>query len=339
MVLTWFCCGITIILINIDIRRSSALFKFAILGAGKIAVKFVEAARLAGCEVVAVASRSSERAQAFAATHGIAHAYGDYAQLLDAEHVDCAYIATIPATHFELTRLCLERSVPVLCEKAMFCNLREADAAFGLASSRRTFAMEALWSKFLPANLRARRWLREGAIGAPVFCDASIGFRAPADDSNRYFNPDLGGGAALDITVYAYELTAFMMGCEPDVTDVQVTRHKTGVDASELITLRADNCLCTLRTSFMAPLNEGLTLIGEHGRIHVPHPHFASEALLYDESDKLVEHFKDDVTRNGFVYEIEEVVRCVREGRIESPEQPHSATLACARLFDLIAAK
>ena len=130
-----------------------------------------------------------------------------------------------------------------------------------------------------------------------------------------------------------------MMGCEPDVTDVQVTRHKTGVDASELITLRADNCLCTLRTSFMAPLNEGLTLIGEHGQIHVPHPHFASEALLYDESDKLVEHFKDDVTRNGFVYEIEEVVRCVREGRIESPEQPHSATLACARLFDLIAAK
>lgn len=315
------------------------MFKFAILGAGKIAVKFVEAARLAGCDVAAVASRSAERAQTFAAEHGISGAYGDYAQLLDSEHIDCAYIATIPATHYELTRMCLERGIPVLCEKAMFCNLREAEAAFELAASRRTFAMEALWSKFLPANVCARRWLREGAIGAPVFCDVSIGFRAPADDANRYFNPALGGGAALDITVYAYELTAFMLDNEPEVTDVQVARHRTGVDASESIALRSGDCLCSLRTSFMAPLNEGLTLTGERGTIRVPHPHFASEAMLYDESGALVEHFKDELTRNGFVYEIEEVVRCIRAGDIESQVQPHSATLACARLFDRIAAK
>lgn len=315
------------------------MFRFAILGAGKIAVKFVEAARLAGCEVVAVASRSAERARAFAGAHGIAHSYGDYAELLDSEQLDCAYIATIPATHYALARLCLERSVPILCEKAMFCSLREAEAAFTLARERHTFAMEALWSKFLPANLRAQRWLNEGAIGAPVFCDAAIGFRAPFEPGNRYFNPELGGGAALDITVYAYEITAFMLGREPDITDVQVARCSTGVDASELVAMRAGDCLCTLRTSFNAPVSEGLTLIGERGRIHVPHPHFASEALLYDASGKLAERYIDEATQNGFVYEIEEVVRCVREGRVESAVQPHSATLACAQLFDLISSK
>jgi hypothetical protein len=87
----------------------------------------------------------------------------------------------------------------------------------------------------------------------------------------------------------------------------------------------------------MASLTEGLTVVGESGRIVVPNPPFATEAFLYDEGGRLLEHFKDEKTQNGFVYEIREVVSCVRERRIESAVQPHSATLACARLFDRIA--
>lgn len=311
------------------------MFRFAILGAGKIAVKFVEAARLAGCEVAAVASRSEERARAFAEAHGIAHAYGSYEALLENEDIDCAYIATVPSSHFALSMLCMEYRVPVLCEKAMFRNLHEAEAAFARAREQRTFMMEALWSKFLPANRMARHWLTEGRIGAPVFCDMQIGFRAPDDDTNRYFNPQLGGGAALDITVYAYEITAFMMGMRPEVTDVQAVRYRTGVDASEQIAMRAGDCLCALRTSFVAPVNEGLMILGECGRIVVPHPHYANEAFLYDADGKQTEHFTDD-TKNGFIYEIEEVVRCVGAGETESRVQSHEDTIECARLFDRI---
>ena len=311
------------------------MFRFAILGAGKIAVKFVEAARLAGCEVAAVASRSEERARAFAEAHGIAYAYGSYEALLENEDVDCAYIATVPSSHFALSMLCMEYRVPVLCEKAMFRNLHEAEAAFARAREQHTFMMEALWSKFLPANRMARHWLTEGRIGAPVFCDMQIGFRAPDDDTNRYFNPQLGGGAALDITVYAYEITAFMMGMRPEVTDVQAVRYRTGVDASEQIAMRAGDCLCALRTSFVAPVNEGLMILGECGRIVVPHPHYANEAFLYDADGKQTEHFTDD-TKNGFIYEIEEVVRCVGAGETESRVQSHEDTIECARLFDRI---
>lgn len=312
------------------------MFRFAILGAGKIAVKFVEAARLAGCEVVAVASRSLERAQAFANANGIMHAYGDYEELLNDVDVDCAYIATVPSSHFALTMLCMEHKVPALCEKAMFRNLKEAEAAFARSREQSTFLMEALWSKFLPANIEAKRWLDNGRIGKPVFADVTIGFRAPDDDENRYFNPKLGGGAALDITVYAYEIAAFMLSIRPEIDSVQATRYHTGVDASELISMRAGDCLCTLRTSFVSNVNEGLCIFGECGKIVIPHPHYANEAFLYDNAGNLAEHFKDNGPANGFIYEIHEVVRCVYDGKIESAVQSHADTIECARLFDMI---
>lgn len=311
------------------------MFKFGIMGAGKIAVKFTEAARMAGCEVAAVASRSAERAQAFAQAHGIAHHYGSYEDMLRSEQLDCVYIATVPFSHFELAMLCMEHRMPVICEKAMFRSLSEAQTAFARAKEQNTFMMEALWSKFLPANRKAKRWLDEGRIGAPVFLDMQIGFTAPKGDDNRYFSPALGGGAALDITVYAYEISAYMMGMRPEITDVQATRYHTGVDASEQVSMRAGDCLCTLRTSFVCAVNEGLTILGETGRIVVPHPHYANEAFLYDNEGNLLEHFVDD-TSNGFIYEIEEVVRCVSADDIESRVQSHEDTIECARLFDSI---
>jgi predicted dehydrogenase len=316
--------------------KGMAPFRFAILGAGKIAGKFVEAARMAGCEVVAVASKSGQRAQDFAKANSVAHAYGNYEAMLDAEAIDCAYIATVPSSHYELCMLCLDRRVPVLCEKAMFRNSREAQSAFARAKEQGAFAMEALWSKFLPANRTAKMWLDEGAIGKPVLADASIGFVAPKDPLNRYFNPDLGGGAALDITVYAYEIAAYMLGMEPTLESVHVVRGVTGTDDTETAVLRAGNCLLTLRTSFVASLGEGLTLYGESGRIVVPHPHHATEAMLFSASGDMTQHFRDEVTKNGFVYEIEETARCIRAGLTESCVQPHSATTACARLFDQI---
>ena len=314
------------------------MFRFAVLGAGKIAPRFVEAARLVSdCEVTAVASKSLERAREFAQRNSIPHAYGSYEELLDAEQVDCAYIATVPSSHYEIAVMCLNRRVPVLCEKAMFRSAWEAEDAFARARAQNTFLMEALWSKFLPANEAARRWIQQGRIGKLAFLDAAIGFTAPKDAQNRYFNPDLGGGVALDVTVYAYEIAAYLVGMEPEIISVQVARYETGVDASELIAMRAGDCLCTLRTSFLTNLTEGLTITGELGRIVVPNPPFASEAYLYDTSGNLLEHFRDEKTGNGFIYEVREVVKCVQERRIESTVQPHSATLACARLFDRIA--
>ncbi len=306
--------------------------RFALLGAGNIAGIFADAVRQSGLgEVVSVASRSGERARAFAQAHGIAASYGDYAQMLASEPCDCAYIGTIPSTHAALCRLCLEHNLPVLCEKAMFQTYAEAAEISALAKAKGLFLMEGLWSKFLPAIRTAKSWLAQGRIGQAQFVDVAIGFAAPKAPDGRYFNPALGGGAALDITVYAFELLTYLLPLPWQVEDVRVARGQTGTDDSEVLVLRAGQCLATLRTSMLADLDDHLTVYGDEGRLTIPCPHMAREVST------LTEHYTDTQTQNGLVYEVEEVVRCLSEGRTQSETQPMRATMEYAKVVDMIA--
>lgn len=312
-------------------------FKFAIMGAGGISRQFCDAvSRVEGCEVIAIASRTKEHAEAFAKENGIKAAYGGYEQMLKEEKPDCVYIAVVVSAHYELSMLCLDYRVPVLCEKAMFSCSAHAREVFGRSAELKVFVMEALWSRFLPAFNKAKQWLMEGRIGEPAFLDIGIGFVAPPDKNNRYFNAKLGGGVAMDITVYAYELTTYLISQKIEEMKVSAIFGETGVDVTDQIGIRFENMLATLNTSFVGVMEERLEIFGDKGRIIVPNPHFSSEAFLYDEKKELREHFKDEVTKNGFVYEIKEVIECIRRGEIESPTVPHSTTIECAELFDRI---
>lgn len=315
------------------------MFRFAVMGAGNISNRFCDAvSRLEGCEVAAVASKSMERARAFAEKNRLSAAYDSYEEMLKAEKPDCVYIGVVTGAHYELTSLCLDYRVPVLCEKAMFRNSGEAREIFARAAQQRTFVMEAMWSRFLPAVKKVRQWVEEGRIGQVRYCDTAIGFQAPADRNNRFFSAALGGGAAYDITVYACELTTFMLGQEVSESQEAVLWADTGVDLTEHVTFRYPHTLATMTTTFAAPLEERMMLVGDSGKIVLPRPHHPTEAFRYDGEGKLAEHFQDEVTENGFVYQAAEVVECVRAGKLESSVVPWDCTLFCAELFDRILA-
>ena len=314
-------------------------FRFAIMGAGNVARRFCSAvAEMESCRVAAVASKSLERAQAFAAEMNIPAFYASYEAMLQRERPDCVYIATTCDAHYPLGMLCLDYRTPVLCEKAMFTNSRDAWRFFRQAQSQGTFAMEALWSRFLPAVNRAREWIAAGRIGTPVLCDMGIGFHAPEDPENRYFNPALGGGAACDLTVYGYQIIPWVLNRGVVRVSAEAVAAATGVDATELVLMYLEGDVpAVVISSLMANLEEQLTVYGTQGKLVIPHPHNADEARLYGADGAEIERFADG-TKNGFVFEIEETMRCIREGRTESQVVPHASTLACARLFDLIRA-
>lgn len=314
-------------------------FRFGILGAAKIAVKFCQAAALIGdCEVCAVASKSLEKAESFARDNEVAHAYGSYEELLDKEKPDCAYIAVTPHDHCRLAMLCVERGIPVLCEKAMFQNSEEAERVYAAAAAKGVFVMEAMWSRFLPAVKKVREWVAEERIGIPEISQLSIGFIAPEGNENRYLNPSLGGGAAKDITVYAYEITTWILKQDIQKISVSATWGESGVDMNNHISIDFTDTLADLTTSFAVNLESRMALYGKKGKIVLPSPHYSSECFLYDEKGELTEHFTDQDTVNGFTYEMKEVIRCIREGKQESPVVPWKDTLECARLFDQIEA-
>ena len=313
-------------------------FRFGILGAGNIAHKFCAAVRLLeNVEVAAVASRSMERAAAFAQQEGIAAAYDSYERMLTETRPDCVYIATVVSQHELLARLCVEHGIPVLCEKAMFPSYRQAEDFFRWAQEKRVFAMEALWSRFLPANAEAKRCLLRGEIGEPTCIEAAIGFTPPFDPSSRYFSKALGGGAACDLSVYAYELATWMADRPAVSCHVETVWGPTGVDVTDTALLRLEGDLpvqthCTL----VSPIREHLTIHGTEGTLVIPTPHYASGFECRDASGKLRTAWHDDKTVNGFTYEIEETVRCIRKGKTESAVVPWKDTLACAAFIDQI---
>lgn len=316
------------------------MFRFGVMGAGSIAGKFADAVRrLPDCEVAAVASRDLTRAERFARAQAIPAYYQGYEEMLRQERLDAVYIATRTSSHAALTRLCIAHGVPVLCEKAMFMGAAEAREVLGLAREKGVFCMEAMWSRFLPAVREMKRRLDAGDIGQPIYAELAIGWKAPDGPGNRFFDPAEGGGAAYDLTVYGYELADYFLG-QPDAEiTASVLWGDSGVDETESVALRwtcrEPKCLATLSASLVANLEELAVIHGTKGVLRMPRPHMA-EGFALTRADGTTESWRDERTANGFVYEVEEVVRCVRAGLTESPVVPHELTIRCAGMFDVI---
>ena len=312
-------------------------FRFGILGAGNIANYFCNGVKQTeGAQVAAVASKSLERARAFAHKNGIPDAYGSYDELLAREDIDAVYIATTHNFHMELIRLALNAGKPVLCEKAMVLTEAHAREAFALAKEKGLFLMEAMWSRFLPQYRKARQWIEEGRIGSIQSAACSIGFRANQDPNGRILNPKLAGGALYDIGVYAIEPLTYLIG-EPveDVMGLWRPHKVTGVDETVTLILRFPSCDAAIQATIAANPREYYYITRDKGFIELPFVTFGDRVRLYDENRNLVEEVVEP-WENGFVYEIREVMRCVREGRLYSETMPPEATIECARIYDKI---
>lgn len=310
-------------------------FKFAIMGAANIAEKFCDAvSKTDSCEVIAVSGKTEARLKEFSEKMGIPKYYVGYENMLKNEKPDCVYIATVTSLHYELTMLCIKYGIPVLCEKAMFRNSEEASTCLSYAKEKGVFVMEAMWSRFLPAIKKAKEWADSGKIGKIGFVKADLGWTAQVNPNNRFYSKALGGGAAYDLLVYSYELSTYILGDGFKDMSVQAVWSDTGVDISENVTLRYDSAIASLGASLSCMVEERLVISGDRGLIIVPKIHFASEAFLYDSSRNEIEHFVDDITPNGFIYEVLEAAECVKSGKLESETVPHSTTLGCAKMFD-----
>ena len=134
-----------------------------------------------GCELVAVGSRSLARAEAFAAEHaasgppGGVRAHGSYRELVADPEVDVVYIATPHRQHAAIARAALAAGKAVLVEKAFTCTVAGAQGVADVAGKHGVFAMEAMWTRFIPLVARMRELIAEGAIGEVRAVHADLG--------------------------------------------------------------------------------------------------------------------------------------------------------------------
>jgi predicted dehydrogenase len=311
--------------------------KFGILGPGKIANRFADAFKyVPDAKIYAVASRDAEKADQFATRYGAQKAYDSYEQLADDPDVDVIYIATPHAYHHEQTLMCLNKGKAVLCEKPLSLNLRQTTEMIDLAKRRKIFLMEGMWSRFFATTHKTLELIASGVIGDVKFVHADFGFAGPVNMESRLYNLALGGGAQLDVGVYPLFFSLLLLG---NPYEVKALSHlaSTGADTvtNALLTFHS-GAVAHIHSSIVSDSVKEAHVIGTLGKIIIQSPWHKSEKVTLKLNSGETEEFSFPHSGNGFEFQIDEVVRCLKAGKTESDLMPFSLSLMMAEVSDEI---
>ncbi len=308
---------------------------FGILGPGKIANRFAEAFKyVPDANVYAIASRDAEKAELFATKYGAQKAYGDYEQLAKDPKVDVIYIATPHPYHHEQTLMCLNHGKAVLCEKPMSLNLRQTTEMINLAKRKKIFLMEAMWSRFFATTHKTLELIKAGAIGEVKFVHADFGFAGPVNYESRLYSLALGGGAQLDVGVYPLFLSLLLLGSPNEIKALSHLAH-TGADTvTNALLMYRSGAVAHIHSSIVSDSVKEAHIIGTLGKIIIQSPWHKSEKVTLRLNSGEVKEFNFPHSGNGFEFQIEEVVRCLRAGKTESELMPFSLSLLMAEVSD-----
>lgn len=309
--------------------------RWGILATGNIANVFAKALTdLPDAKVLAVASRTQEKAESFGNKWNIARRYASYEALTADPDINVIYIATPHSHHYDNMQLCLGAGKHVLCEKSFTLTAWETEACIQLARKKGLFLMEAMWMRFFPLMTQVRQWISEGRIGQVRMVQADLYERFDFDAAHRLYDPTLGGGVLLDMGIYPISFATMLLGM-PD----QVTSHahlaSTGVDELDTIIFAYDNgASALLSTSMKVKKPSEAFIVGTNGYIKIPDLFLMADRLTLhidgDDPQKIVIPFRS----NGMIHEAEHVHECLRAGKLESDIMPLDETLRLMQLMD-----
>jgi predicted dehydrogenase len=312
-------------------------YKWGILTAGKMSAKFVKALKLLeNADLYAVGARDEQKAKQFAEEYGFKRFFGSYEELATDPEVDIIYIASPHSLHYEHTMLCLRNKKAVLCEKAFSLNSREAEAMIAESKKQGVFLMEALWPPFQPIYRKTREILTSGNAGSLLHLDARFGFQPPYDPADRKFNLSLGGGSLLDIGIYPVNDVLYFMGVPDEVTASASFTESGAEHTISIIFGFRDGRKATVFSSFRALAGISCTLYCEKGNIVFSRARDMSQRLSVSLNGFEPEEFSMIPEGMGYQYEADEVMKCLDEGRIESPHVTHSYTLNLMKTLDRV---
>lgn len=324
-----------------EIGKRSAVksVRWGVLGTGRIATTFVEDLRyIEEGHVVAVGSRTREGADEFASRHGIQRAYASYEALVADADVDAVYVATPHPLHLANALLALEHQKPVLVEKAFTMNAKEARSLVDAARASGLFAMEAMWTRFLPHVVKIRELVAGGVLGDLVLVEADHGKWFERDPTSRLFAPELGGSALLDLGVYPVSFASMLLG-RPHSVRALVHPSFTGVDAMASMLLGyASGAHAVLTCTSSARTATRACVAGTLARVEVSSDFYAPTSFDVIDRDGHRESFSFPVTGRGLQFQAKEVARCLDEGLTESPIMPLDESVSIMETMDRILA-
>ena len=317
------------------------IYNWGILAPGRIARKFAtELQQLDNARLFAVGSRNAARSKEFAIEFGAERHYDSYEDLAADPDVDIIYVASPHAFHADHTILCLNHHKPVLCEKALAINHSEVERIVSCAVKNKVFFMEAFFTPHQPSYQEAKRILDAGELGKVKYIQGWFGFnRSPYDTAQRLMNPELGGGALLDIGLYPVFDMLYFLG-EPNQIIANAEFAETGVDQG--ISIRfdyPDGVSASIFASFMAASGVGTDILCEKGTLRLRRASAVDQSLEIDCPGMETKKYSWGESECGLKLEAAEAMKCLEQNRLQSDTMPHAMSLSLVRTLDNIRRK
>ena len=317
----------------------------AILGCGSIAhtmARTLKGMRDAGESVClyAAASRDLARAEAFAREEGFEKAYGSYEEMAADPAVDLVYIASPHSHHAEHMKLCIEHGKAILCEKSFTANAAQAREVLALAREKGVLVAEAIWTRYMPSRKIISDLIASGTLGEVKLLTANLHYAI--DHIRRIREPELAGGALLDVGVYPLNFCSMFFGNYPERIESTVQLIDTGVDASENFSFYyADGRVAQMHAGTACRSDRRCSICGTKGYIVVENVNNPEKITLYlaEENHEIAHDIEIPKQISGYEYQVRACMKALTEGAIECPDMPHSETIRVMELMDELRAQ
>lgn len=308
------------------------MIKFGIVGAGSIAHQFARDIKYSkDAKLVAIASRSIDKAHKFKTKYNLEFAYSSYLEMAESNEIDAVYIATPHNFHKEQSILFLEKKIHVLCEKPISVNLKELNDMIDSAIENKVLLMEAMWTRFLPASLKVKEVINSNKLGDFKKAYFEFGYNLISDynEERRLLNPHLAGGSILDLGVYPISFLMSIINKDIEKIDAKSRIHKTGVDIDADINIEfSDNSQARLISTMDKDMNAPATIEFEKGTIIMEN--FSRSKRMYLNGKVIDIPF----VGGGFSYQIDSFVETINNGLLENEIMTYEESRKVMKIMD-----
>lgn len=325
--------------------------RWGIIGAGRIVHRFMKGLNMVSeAHVTALYARNAQRGRAVADQYGIERFYDDIDAFLDSGAFDVAYVSVPHAAHMDFSIKCLQKKIPVVCEKPLAVNAGQVRRMIDCARENDTFLMEAMWTRMFPVTRQVCQWLDEGRIGKVVGMQGSFCFRGPEDDTDRLYIPEAGGGSVLDVGIYLVAYANMVFKREPK--EVMALGHvgRLGTDDNAGVVFLYDGGeVATLQMGFLSEGKHFVTIYGREGLIEIFPDFWRPRAARLTHGGGYIDFTAPVIEDTGAVYaqsvsfagegyqfQVAHVHELLSAGEKESPLIPLEDSLSAARTADRV---
>ena len=313
------------------------MIRFGIIGTNWITEKFIDAASLLeDFELVAVYSRTEERASEFAQKHHASHIFTNLEEMAKSDLIDAVYIASPNSYHAQQAILMMKHGKHVICEKPMASNQHEVEQMIKTAKENKVVLMEAMKSTFIPSFLSIKENLvKIGPIRRYFanFCQYSSRYDKYKEGIIlNAFRPEFSNGSLMDIGIYCIYPMVALFG-EPTSVKANAYMLESGVDGEGSILFGYDNMEGAVMFSKITNSYIPSEIQGEKGSIIIDKISSPSNVKIHY-LDGTIEDISVAQEENTMYYEAKEFINLIKSNKLQSDINTHQNSLITMKLMD-----